>query len=507
MLFNSAVFIFAFLPVTLLGYYALNGLDLWRAATAWLVLASAVFYAWFSVRYLGMLAALTVFNYLMGVALVRSTAVGRPQAVLLAFGICIDLAALGYFKYTSFFLQNLNEVFGYGFAVHTILLPIGISFFTFQKIAHLVDAYRGEAKAYDFLDFSLFVMYFPQLVAGPIVHHKELIPQFRTLEARTFNAANLAGGIALFTMGLCKKALFADTFVGWSDPVFKAAAEGTAPTIFEAWTAALAFTFQIYFDFSGYTDMALGLALMIGIRLPINFDSPYKATSIIDFWRRWHITLSRFLRDYLYIPLGGNRRGPARRCLNLLLTMLIGGLWHGASWTFVVWGGLHGMFLIVNHGWRHLRDRLGLEPTDSALGQWSARLLTFLAVVVAWVFFRAETFPAASSILKSMVGLGPWGEPHQLRLLALLCAMGLVFLLPNSQQLLASLRPALQAVEPQALAFLDRIGGIARFVIEPRGTMVLNPFTGCAFALALLGAMLWQARTAAPLQPFVYFQF
>jgi D-alanyl-lipoteichoic acid acyltransferase DltB (MBOAT superfamily) len=270
---------------------------------------------------------------------------------------------------------------------------------------------------------------------------------------------------------------------------------------------ALAFTFQIYFDFSGYTDMALGLALMIGIRLPLNFASPYKATSIIDFWRRWHITLSRFLRDYLYIPLGGNRRGPAHRYLNLLLTMLIGGLWHGASWTFVVWGGLHGIFLIVNHAWRHLRERLGLKPTGSVWGRWSARLLTFLAVVVAWVFFRAETFPAAASILKSMAGLGPFGEPQPLRLVALFCAMGFVFLLPNSQQLLASLRPALQAVEPQAIAVLDRIGILARLVIEPRGTMVLNSVTGLAFALALLGAMLWQARSTAPLQPFVYFQF
>jgi D-alanyl-lipoteichoic acid acyltransferase DltB (MBOAT superfamily) len=236
MLFNSAVFIFAFLPVTLLGYYALNGLDLWRAATGWLVLASAVFYAWFSLPYLGLLAALTVFNYLVGVALARTTAAGRPLRMLLAFGIGVDLAALGYFKYTNFFLQNLNEVLGSGFGTHTILLPIGISFFTFQKIAYLVDAYRGEAREYDFLDFYLFVMYFPQLVAGPIVHHKELIPQFRTPEARTFIAANLAGGIALFTIGLCKKTLFADTFVGWSDPVFEAAAGGTAPTIFEAWT-------------------------------------------------------------------------------------------------------------------------------------------------------------------------------------------------------------------------------------------------------------------------------
>jgi hypothetical protein len=246
---------------------------------------------------------------------------------------------------------------------------------------------------------------------------------------------------------------------------------------------------------------------MIGIRLPLNFASPYKATSIIDFWRCWHITLSRFLRDYLYIPLGGKRRGRARRYLNLLLTMLIGGLWHGASWTLVAWGGLHGVFLIVNHAWRSLRERLGLEPTGSVWSRWAARLLTFFAVVAAWVFFRAETFSAAASILKSMAGLAPWGEPQPLRLLALFCAMGFVFLLPNSQQLLASLRPALQAVEPPALAFLGRIGGLARFVIEPRGTMVLNPVTGCAFALALLGAMLWQARTAAPLQPFVYFQF
>ena len=507
MLFNSAIFIFAFLPATLIGYYFFSGRGLWRSATAWLVLASAVFYGWFSIPYLGMLIMLTLFNYSVGVALSRNFALGRQSPALLAFGICVDLAVLAYFKYTNFFITNTNELFGADFGLQTILLPIGISFFTFQKIAYLVDAHRGEAKEYDLLDFSLFVMFFPQLIAGPIVHHKEIIPQFKEGAAHRFSAENLAGGLALFTMGLCKKTLLADSLVHWSDPIYASVAGGAAPTLYEAWTAALAFTFQIYFDFSGYTDMALGIALMVGIRLPLNFASPYKATSIIDFWRRWHITLSRFLRDYVYIPLGGNRKGPARRYINLLLTMLIGGLWHGAAWTFVVWGGLHGLYLMINHAWRHMRERLGWQPTGSAYGLWAARLLTFFVVVVGWVFFRAETFSTAATILRSMAGLGPWGEPMHLRHLAYLFALtGCVFLLPNSQQLVASIRPAIETVQPQALALLQRVGTVTRLV-ESDGTIALNSLTGIAFALAVLAAMAYQARVTEGLKPFIYFQF
>lgn len=537
MLFNSAVFICVFLPVTLVGYYLLNGQGLRRWAIAWLVFASCVFYGWFSVRYLALLAVLILLNYAIGVMLSRDFRAGRRRPVLLATGIILNLAVLGYFKYTNFFIDNVNVLFGADFVLQKILLPIGISFFTFQKIAYLVDAYRGEAEEYDLLDFSLFVMYFPQLIAGPIVHHREIIPQFLATAARRFHVDDLAAGIALFTIGLVKKVAIADTLVGWSDPIFAAAQAGQVPSLYAAWTGILSFTLQIYFDFSGYTDMALGLALMIGIRLPLNFNSPYQAVSIIDFWRRWHMTLSRFLRDYVYIPLGGNRRGPRRRTINLMLTMLLGGLWHGAAWTFVAWGALHGLYLIVNHAWQRLGSALRLPWRGTAAGRWTAWLITFLAVVLAWVFFRAESFSAAIAMLRGMAGLGGFGLPTDMsyfaqrvvglfslfgvtlegRWLVALGALGrggalalllaAVFLLPNSQQLLAGLRPALQKVDPSSLGRRLRNMLVGRPVFSPDGSLQLNAVTGFAFAAMFLAAMLWQSMRTTSLQPFIYFQF
>jgi alginate O-acetyltransferase complex protein AlgI len=537
MLFNSSVFIFVFLPITLGGYYALNAFRLDRLAIAWLVVASALFYGWFSVRYLAMLAILVVFNYVMGVLLAQDFQTGRRRPALLAFGIGLNLAVLGYFKYTNFFIDNVNAVFGTDFVLQQIILPIGISFFTFQKIAYLVDAYRGETKEYDFLDFSLFVMYFPQLIAGPIVHHKEMIPQFAASSARRFNAQDLAAGIVLFTIGLIKKIVFADMLVTWADPIFAGALGPQIPTFYEAWTGVLAFTLQIYYDFSGYTDMALGLALMMSIRLPLNFDSPYQAVSIIDFWRRWHMTLSRFLRDYVYIPLGGNRHGQRRRFVNLMLTMLIGGLWHGAAWTFVAWGALHGLYLVINHAWQRLGGAVGLPGHGGATGRLSARLITFLAVVVAWVFFRSQTFAAAVTMLRGMCGLGGFSVPTETsyfaqqviaffhlfgvnlegRWLTRLSVLGtagslalllvVVSLLPNSQQLLVSLRPALQKVGPSQLG--RRLGQMViwRSLLVADGSVQLTGLTGVIFAGLLLGAVMWQALRAASLQPFIYFQF
>ncbi len=285
MLFNSNIFVFVFLPVTLAGFFLIGSQGWHRAAIAWLVLASMVFYGWFRWQYLVLLAVLVLFNYYYGIKLARDHRRGQTRRIALVIGLAVNLLVLAYFKYMNFFLDNANVVFGSHFNISNIILPLGISFFTFQKIAYLVDAYRGEAEEYDLLDFSLFVMYFPQLIAGPIVHHKEMIPQFRRLAISHFSAVDLAAGLTLFTIGLVKKVVVADAVVRWSDPVFGAAQAGGAPSLIEAWNGALAFTFQIYFDFSGYTDMALGLALMIGIRLPLNFNSPYKATNIIEFWR------------------------------------------------------------------------------------------------------------------------------------------------------------------------------------------------------------------------------
>jgi alginate O-acetyltransferase complex protein AlgI len=536
-LFNSAIFCFVFLPTTLVGYYIFNACGLGRWAIAWLISASAVFYGWFSVPYLGMLALLILFNYATGVVLSRNFRAKQQRPALLIAGVAINVAVLGYFKYANFFIDNANTLFGSDFAMQKIVLPIGISFFTFQKIAYLVDAYQGKTKEYNLLDFSLFVMYFPQLIAGPIVHHREIIPQFLGSAGRRFRVEDLATGLALFTIGLVKKAVFADALVGWSDPVFATAHSGHVPALYETWTAVIAFAFQIYFDFSGYTDMALGLAAMIGIRLPLNFDSPYKATSIIEFWHRWHMTLSRFLRDYVYIPLGGNRHGPSRRLINLMLTMLIGGLWHGAAWAFIAWGGLHGLYLIINHAWRRVSGKWSLPWRGRAAGRWTARLLTFLAVVFAWVFFRSEDFATATIMLRGMGGLGGLGLPSGIpdvveRVVAFFNLFGItidgqslanagalgragalalllagVFLLPNSQELLAGLRPSLQEVDPAAFGRRLRDFVIGRPIFTPDGSIRLSAATGLAFAVMFMAAMLLQSFRTTSVQPFIYFQF
>ena len=351
--------------------------------------------------YLGLLLASILINYAIGIALSDEGANRRKPILLI--GVAINLGFLAYFKYANFFVDNFNWVFETSFHIEKIFLPLAISFFTFQQIAYLVDAYRGETREYDFLHYCLFVTFFPQLIAGPIVHHKEMLPQFAKDWIYRINFEQLSLGVSIFFIGLFKKVVLADGVAVYATPVFNAATGAVDLSFFEAWLGVLAYTFQIYFDFSGYSDMAIGLGCMFGISLPLNFHSPYKAASIIDFWRRWHITLSRFLRDYLYIPLGGNRAGRLHRYRNLMLTMLLGGLWHGAAWTFLIWGGLHGLYLVIYHGWRRVRG--GLEFPVRGLERILGLLLTFGAVVFAWVFFRADTFSGALSMLHSMSGL------------------------------------------------------------------------------------------------------
>ena len=310
------------------------------------------------------------------------------------FGVCLNLALLGYYKYANFFVGNMNDVFGSNHIVPNILLPIGISFFTFQQIAYLVDLSKQSQKLPSYRDYALFVTFFPQLIAGPIVHYREMIPQFNKINV---NYSNLYLGLSIFFIGLFKKAVIADNLALYANPVFEGADRGEMMSFIPAWSAALAYTFQIYFDFSGYSDMAIGLARMFGIKMPENFRSPYRSLSIIDFWRRWHITLSRFLKDYLYIPLGGNRTSKPRRYLNLMIVMLLGGLWHGAGWSFIVWGALHGVYLIVNHTYRHMGQCMPIKIPDVL--SW---FVTFVSCVVAWVYFRATNFEAANNIVKSM---------------------------------------------------------------------------------------------------------
>ncbi|MBI4696550.1 MAG: MBOAT family protein [Gammaproteobacteria bacterium] len=460
MLFNSYEFLLAYLPLTFALFFLLARLDE-HVAAAWLALASIFFYGWWNPVYVPLLVGSIVFNFAFGRAIGESAAPQRRRR-LLALAVTGDLGLLGYFKYANFFLDIANAVAGAHWDVGRIVLPLGISFFTFTQIAFLVDTYRGEVKEYRFVHYALFVTYFPHLIAGPVLHHKEMMPQFAHAATYRISAENVALGLSIFTIGLVKKVLFADNVAVYASPVFAAAAHGDAPTLLEAWSGALAYALQLYFDFSGYSDMAIGGSRLFGIVLPLNFDSPYKATSIVDFWRRWHMTLSRFLRDYLYVPLGGNRHGTARRHVNLMTTMLLGGLWHGAGWTFVVWGGLHGTYLVINHGWEVLRTRLGC---DGRARSWriAARALTFLAVLVGWVFFRAESFGAAFRILEGMAGLNgivlpaawqaalpaaladavAFGTPEHFGGLGALAwiagLLAIAFLAPNSQEIAAGL--------------------------------------------------------------------
>lgn len=457
MLFTSFEFILGFLPATFAIFFILARLRQSLAA-AFLAFASLVFYGWWEPRFLGLLLASAGFNYLMGrqIAIRDSSATGKT---LLAFAIAVNLTVLAVFKYADFAAETVNTLAGQPLLplLH-IVLPLGISFFTFTQIAFLVDCHRGVAREFNFVHYLLFVSYFPHLIAGPVLHHKQMMPQFGLAKNYRPRLENIALGTSFFVIGLAKKVLLADSFAEYSTPIFDATRDGATPSAFVAWSGALAYTFQIYFDFSGYSDMAVGLSKMFGIDLPLNFNSPYKSLNIIDFWRRWHMTLSQFLRDYLYIALGGNRHGRIRRYVNLLTTMLLGGLWHGANWTFVVWGALHGIYLVMNHAWQAVASR---SPFSGGLvGRAAGVLLTFIAVIVAWVFFRAESLDSATTMLGSMFGLsaapaqgstfsavfaGYAVPPDSLEYLGGLMSLGLAvaWLLPNSQELVETYRAAI----------------------------------------------------------------
>lgn len=436
MLFNSYIFILYFLPLTIILFYFLSYKGHRQLGIAFLVLASLFFYAWWNPMYLLLLGTSVLVNYLLGRMLYK-----KPSRIKLVVSVSFNLLILGYFKYANFFVDNLNLALTTNIHLETIILPLAISFFTFQQIAYLVDCYRQITQEHSFIHYCLFVTFFPQFIAGPIVHHKEMLSQFTSNSTWRFSFDNLSVGMTIFIIGLFKKVILADGVTVFSDPVFAAADSGEILHPLDAWGGGLAYTLQLYFDFSGYTDMAIGSAKIFGINLPMNFNSPYKSGSIIDFWKRWHITLSRFLRDYVYITLGGNRKGKTRKYINLFITMILGGLWHGAGWNFVIWGGLHGFYLIINHSWYFIRNTLGMpEKTRSVIGKGLAWLLTFLAVVIAWVFFRAESLSGAESMLVSMLYLvdtGKTGDPVFLHASATIwigALLLIVLLMPNSQQ-------------------------------------------------------------------------
>lgn len=468
MLFNSPFFILFFLPIVLLVYWALRQSGYTRGAVNALILASFFFYGWWDYHYLALIIGGILFNYGVCRQILSHRSQQKTGKLWLMLGIGVDLGLLGYFKYTDFLITNVNHLLGTQYPLMHIILPLGISFFIFQKIAFLVDAYRGEFDQISLRQFTAFVIFFPQLIAGPIPRHNELFVQFEDHRIPTFDWENMVLGMMAFGIGLFKKTVIADGLALWGSPYFKVVATGYNPTFIESWSSVLSYTFQIYFDFSGYSDMAIGLALLFGYQLPVNFFSPYKATNIIDFWRRWHMTLSRFLRDYLYIALGGNRKGYVRQKINLFLTMLIGGLWHGASWNFVIWGAMHGLYLSINHLWIEFKKKIGFSKSPTFLSIYFSRILTFLAIMLSWVFFRADNVHDALKIIETLFGfhgltlneshvlaLGRFGQwlgviPHRSeffwglpQVITLIGLLFIVWVMPNTYEYLNNTRVAI----------------------------------------------------------------
>jgi alginate O-acetyltransferase complex protein AlgI len=401
MLFNSHYFIILFLPLAVTSTFILGASGHKRLAIGFLILASSFFYSLGSGSSLLLLAGSLIANYALGKEISRT-----KSFATLWLGVLLNIIILGYFKYQNFFENILVETVGLGSVSGSLIFPLAISFFTLQQISFLVDVQRDRAQINDFLSYCLFVTFFPQLIAGPIFRYQQFTSQITKEFLDKFDNTNLAIGITIFSLGLFKKTVLADGIGPYSNEVFNSVAAGESVAFFQAWGGSLAYTFQIYFDFSAYSDMAVGLGRIFGIKIPVNFYSPYKATNIIDFWRRWHITLSSFLRDYIYIPLGGNRAGHIKQYRNIMCAMILAGVWHGSHWTYVAWGGLHGAYLVINHLWQTIViSKNEVMASQSEWGIFLSRSLTFFAVVIAWVLFRAENMHVACEIYKGMIGL------------------------------------------------------------------------------------------------------
>ncbi len=510
MLFNSPVFLFAFLPLTFAAFALLRRYAPLNATLGLLVGASLFYYGWWNPSFLWIILASIGVNYTIGstimAARLQSLSGERQAQWLMVIGIAFNLGLLGWYKYANFVAENITAITGMVIDLPPIVLPLAISFFTFQQIAFLVDARHGAIQDRRFLPYCLFVTFFPQLIAGPIVHHSEMMPQFAERDHFRPRLDNVTIGIGFLIIGLFKKVVIADGIAPTANSVFLAAHDGAALTLFEAWGGALAYTFQLYFDFSGYADMAVGAARLFGIVLPFNFNSPYKSTSIIDFWRRWHMTLSRFLRDYLYIPLGGNRKGRIRRYINMFITMVLGGLWHGAGWTFIVWGALHGAYLALNHLFRHL-----LPGGTSRTGRIAAHILTFLAVVTGWVFFRADSIGAAMNILSGMSGANGIMLPGEFRMilnrLPMFSSLGMSFFNGRGLNTIGSIWPFLAlpllyliaVALPNSQQWLEE-----KATVLHRSVLIRNGFY---FALGIMGVFAIKTMLFATSSEFLYFNF
>lgn len=486
MLFNSYIFILLFLPLALAGYYGLNSRKLYRVSNMFLIGMSLWFYGYFNKKYLLIICGSILLNFLISRGMEYFGERPRSKKIILFLGIFANLAVIFYFKYFDFFIENVNAVFGKSFELRHIVLPLGISFFTFQQISYLVDSYKGETKGYSFDEYALFVTFFPQLVAGPIVLHSELIPQFQNRDNRRVIPENFATGMYIFALGLFKKVILADTFgkaVSWGFGDI-----GTLSSM-EALIVSLSYTFQLYFDFSGYCDMAVGIGHMFNVALPQNFHSPYKAASIPEFWGRWHMSLTRFLRTYIYIPLGGNRRGKLRTYGNIMAVYLASGIWHGANWTFVLWGLLHGLLNCLNRMFRKTWGKLGV------ITQWG---VTFMLVNMLWILFRAPKVSSAVLFLKKMCCLSDFSIRQELYGCFQIDELMFLERLPILRYL------------PRRITGFDLwlfLLGAFFIVLNCRNSreIVFRPTVGRAAAVVVL--MVWSVLSFAGISTFLYFDF
>lgn len=487
LLFNSYIFVLLFLPVAVIGYYTINRFKQYRAANFFLIGMSLWFYGYFNPSYLLIICGSIVVNYLVSRGMEHWSESVHKKAVLI-FGICVNITVIFYFKYFDFFIENVNAVFGSSFELRHIVLPLGISFFTFQQISYLVDSYCGKAlKEYTFDEYALFVTFFPQLIAGPIVLHSEMAPQFRNPENRRINPENFAKGLYIFALGLFKKVIIADTFATAVNFGFD-----TIETLssLEAVIISVSYTFQIFFDFSGYCDMAIGIGCLFNVELPQNFNSPYKADSIPDFWDRWHMTLTRFLRTYIYIPLGGNRRGKLRTYLNIMVVFLVSGIWHGANWTFVLWGVLHGVLNCLTRLFQKDWNRLDI-PTR--------RFVTFSLVNGLWILFRADNINSASLFVKRMFLMADFSvRPAIYNAFAL-----------QELQLLAERLPVMRYLVSRITGFPMWIFLAAAFfsVFNFRNSKEIQFRPTIARSLIATLFIVWSVMSFAGISTFIYFNF
>lgn len=482
MFFNSYSFVLLFLPIAVCGYFLCNKRNaLW--GKCFLLAVSLLFYGLFDWRYLPVLCGSILFNYLLAAGMRR--AAGKRKKPIFAAGLAVNILLLVFFKYTNFFLKNWNALTGSSIASLNLILPVGISFFTFQQIAFLSDSCHDESLAYSLLDYALYASFFPYIISGPIALHSQMIPQFGDPARKQFDAESFAKGLCSFSFGLAKKVLLADTLAAGADWAFSHVAALNAP---EAWLGMLTYTLQIYFDFSGYSDMARGIGLMLRLDIPVNFNSPYRALSVTDFWKRWHITLTSFFTRYVYIPLGGNRKGTARTYLNVMLIFLLSGFWHGANWTFLVWGLLHGLGSVAC---RALHGKVKLPKAV----KW---LLTFLFINITWVVFRADSLMDALRLFKRLLLGGAGGVSPEFTSL---------FLFQPVEAIVNVLHLPVAQIAPVLMGGLLLFGTIASIFLKNTQERVESSPYGGKLSAACAVLLVWSVLSFSGVTSFIYVNF